>query len=159
MNIIALFQLAIFAGYLIIVGKVRPSISETYYYLQSKNKSHYFYWFTGALGLSMILQNANPWYGGTQMIFGAAGVLLPAISFAANYKDQKVGRLHLGITYATIISIFYALGLHDWPSWSAFLPALAFAGITILIRKIPNRTYWIEVAAFVCIFARLIFKP
>lgn len=169
MNYLTLFQFVFVAAYLLIVGKVLTSISESYYYLRAKGKNHLFYYFTGLLGVSMLAQSATYDYGNTaRILFALSGFFLPAISIAANSKERAFRQdlIHIIATYSSIAFTLLGTTCYLWPEESNFKsvalavsPIVILTSSIILLRNEVNKTYWIEVIAIVVILLPLIKKP
>lgn len=165
MNYLTIIQLLIVIAYPFIIGKILPSISDSYYYLKDKNKSHFFYYYTGSLGVLMLFQSAIMDYKEiVQAIFMVAGFFLPAISIAASFKKKEERWIHLAATYISIALVIAGVTIQLWNNtfWSIVIslcPLLAIVGAVIYFRNHFNKTWWIEHSAEFVLLIPLLFLP
>jgi len=158
MNYIALAQLLLAAGYCLFIFKkygVLNSISASYYKRLEDNNSRDFVIFCWGLGLPMFLYQPV-WQA--QLCFMLAGFLLCIVGIASHYKEKFVDKIHNVGSFGAIVLGFAGIVFQDH-LWSIPTVVLFLVSCLLIIKKrVSNRTWWVEVAAIVCIFGRLIIK-
>ena len=141
-------QIGIFLTFLIIVitqHGILNSISESWYALKEKAL---FSIFCMSLGfLHLFHQPGNLW-------FLAAGASLVAVGAATRFKDGKYTTvIHIAGAMLAIILSFVSLWLQGvW--FGPFITAGTW--LTFKMFKLKNRTWWVEVVAFISIMISII---
>lgn len=137
---------------LIKFGKPLPSISDSWYQLP-KNYKPLFTLFCWSLGFTMLFQT-----DGTTPAFFFSGAGLCFVGAATMFKSDKTTALVHSI--GAIVCIVSALiGL--WVERDMFLPIFLFGASASILSlksiKLTNKTWWIEIIAFVFILIGLLF--
>jgi len=152
MNIALFFiMLSVFIGYVSWIWArygVLPSISDSYYHLP-KNLQPIFTFFCWGFSLPAIV------LGSSGLMF-LAGAGIAFVGAAAAFKDKMTMEVHVAGAMIGVIASQLAIGLQYgmWPLNIAFLAIAAPLFVTRFIKKkdgthpCPNRTWWIEIAAF-----------
>lgn len=140
-------QIGIFLTFLIIVTTqhgILNSISQSWYELKEKVLFSLFCYSLGFLHL--FHEPGNIWY----ML---AGFSLVAVGAATRFKDGKyTTAIHVGGAILAIVLSFIGLWLKGiW--FGPFLTAGTW--LTFKMFKLKNRTWWVEVVAFVSIMISL----
>lgn len=155
--ILTLIQGLIFISYitflLIKFGKPLPSISDSWYQLKGLENS-LFTWFCWGIGFLMFFQT-----NGNSPFFFISGVGISLVGVATMFKLDK----YTSIIHSTgaIICIFSAfIGL--WVERDIFLPFILFGATASILSlkslKIKNKTWWVEIVAFLYIITGLLFS-
>lgn len=140
----------LFVGYITFRLGWLPSISESWYRLR-KVERNLFTAFCWTIGFCMLYQTdgSTPFF-----FFSGAGIAFTGAATMFKSKGAYTDKVH---TYGAAICVLGALlGLgferHCW------LPIVAFTCYAILIKMLHmnNKTFWIEITAFVNIFAGLL---
>lgn len=137
-----ILQTFIFSTYLwYIVAKfgILPSVSESWY-AEGAKKYMFIIFITSLSVLTLLLYSHSLW-------FIASGLSLAIVAFAPAFRsDNKiVGILHTGGTVGGIAFACWALLTHG-----VYFPVIGCAISSILLArlKVPNTTFWTEVADF-----------
>lgn len=143
--IFLILALLLFVTYNLYVAKrfgILQSISESYYHVPA----WMFTAFIAGISVSMILATQTP-------VMFCAGGLLGLVAMAPAFRREDMEKVHIfgaitGITlgFASITFEFDMV----WPS----ITMLVFIGLALW--KFKKSTYWIEVMAFMLIFAGLL---
>lgn len=141
-------QVYVFITYLAyIIGRfgVLDSISASYYHLP-KNQKPLFTLFIWALAAPTFSYSTG-WYFGS-------GAFLCFVGAAAAYKESMTNTVHyVGAVFGIGLAL---IGLWREGIWfPAAITAVAFC-IIRFVDAIKNKTWWVEVAAFLSIMAGLI---
>lgn len=126
------------------------SISDSWYKL-GKPLKYLFTLFTSSLGVLMFYQ------GGGDIWFVISGAGLSFVGFSTAFKDYKTITPIVHTLGAGIGIVFALLGIGFQSTW---IPLIVFLLLAILINsilKIKNRTWWIEIIAFLCVIIGLLF--
>ena len=132
-------------------GKPLPSISQSWYDLP-KPKNNLFTLFCWSIGIAMIFQGGNAWFfmSGAGLCFvGAATTFL---SKAANANIVHYLGAAIGIGCA-----LFGLGFQ----YGIYFPLLVFTlgtALIMLIPKVNNKIWWVEILAFVVIVIGLFLR-
>jgi len=159
-NYIALVQLLLAAAYCFYIYKrygILDSISASYYKLLHDNKSRDFVIFSWGVGLPMFLY-IYQYVWQAQLCFMLAGFFLCVVGIASAYKESFVDKIHNLGSVGAIVLGFAGIIFQD--HWWGLIPLVAFiaASVYMIAKKVDNKTWWVEIAAIVCIFVRLIIK-
>jgi len=152
--ILTILQTIVFITYITFLVKkfgVLPSISESWYRLQPEKLGYLFTLFCLTLGILML-------YQGTQdtSLFFISGVGLCFVGAATQFKinDYYTGIIHSAGAAICIVSALVGIGIE----YNLWLPGFGFIILTIpayiFIKK--NKTWWIEMLAFISILIGLI---
>ncbi len=155
--ILSIVQILIFISYItfiLIKFGVISSISESWYKLKDLVGVWYslFTWFCWGLGFTMFFQT-----DGTTPLFFIAGSGLCFVGVATMFKESDfwTPKIHTGGAVIGIIGSLVGM-IVERGSW---LPLIIFVGtsliLTLTVKK--NRTWWIEILAFICIGLGLLF--
>lgn len=159
MNLIALFTLltfVIFWGIRFREG-VPSSLSDDFYRLKAKGKSHYFDAFFLIIGLSMWFYGLYDYKDITLMLLAAAGFFLMVVAMAPFFKVAKIATWHYAGAIMAIALGFAAVTFEHLGSIDTFLPLSVFVLGVILMKtmRISNETTWVEILAAIATFTRL----
>jgi hypothetical protein len=148
-------QLLIFVTYVAYITNrfgVLPSISESYYKLNESRQGYFFTIFCWALAVTMVLKADN-----SSPLYFYSGVGLAFVGAATQFKWTKAGT-DIAHYLGAFIGIECAL-IALWVE-SNIWPQVLFTFITaiIVLFKIKNATFWIEIVAFVSIIIGLFLK-
>jgi len=152
-TVLYLIMLSVFIGYVAWIWKrfgVLPSISDSYYHLP-KNLQPIFTFFCWGFALpAMIIGSSG------LMFFAGAGIAF--VGAAAAFKEKMTSTVHVvGAMMGVLLSqLAILVQYHMWPLNIAFLAIAIPFTITRFIKIkgkeiCPNRTWWVEIAAFLAI--------
>jgi hypothetical protein len=155
--VLSIIQILIFVSYItfiLIKFGVLPSISESWYRLRDLGGVWYslFTWFCWTLGFTMLFQT-----NGNTPLFFLSGVGLCAVGAATMFKlkDDIQPYIHSIGAAIGIISALIGLGVerHAW------LPLVDFIILAVILYIFvdKNKTWWIEILAFLSIGLGLLF--
>ena len=137
----------ILLSYILYAG-VAESLSATYYKVKKP------YLFQLALGLTGFLMmiylldvTAGKWY---QFLSFFATSALIFVAFAPDYRRMLEGKVHAVSAYVSAGSSVLLLVLMGF--W--YIPAIT---LTLAMKPVNNRTYWLEMGCFSAIFITSIF--
>lgn len=126
-----------------------PSISDSYYKLETENKGFIFNLFIWFISLGFIFSSPN-------LLFTIGCILLLGVSTSPLFKDNNIDKyIH---SLGAIIGIFLALlSLVIYNGF--YYPISIVIGVTSLfnILKIKSKIYWIEVVSFTIILITLFY--
>lgn len=159
MTALTIFQALVFVSYvmfILIKFGTLPSISDSWYKLKDLGGVWYslFTWFTWLLGIPLLFQTN----GDTALFFLAgAGLSFVGVATMFKLKESIEPMIHFGGALTAILGSLAGLGIER----GAWLPTFAFVIVSagIILTKLKNRTWWIEIAAFLAIIFGLIFYP
>lgn len=146
-----LFQLVVFViyiGYIWIKYGVQDAISDSWYALKKHASLFTIFLWTIALPICIIGGiTENEWYFG-------AGAFLCFTGVAADFKKGGIeeGVHVVGAAGAIILALF---GLVTRGIWFPGAVVISFATV-ISLTRIPNKTWWVEIVAFIAIEAGMI---
>lgn len=149
--VLFIIMLSVFIGYVSWIWArygVLPSISDSYYHLP-KNLQPIFTFFCWGFSLPAII------LGSSGLMF-LAGAGIAFVGAAAAFKDKMTMEVHVAGAMTGVIASQLAIWLQYemWPLNIAFLAIAVPLTITRFLKKkdgskiCPNRTWWIEIAAF-----------
>lgn len=130
--------------------QILPSISESWYRLRDLGGvwSSLFTWFCWIIAFSMPFQTNDT----APYLFILSGAGLGFVGAATMFReidDKLQGKIH------TVGAAFGILGALTgiWVERGSYIPLVAFvvAAILLSLFKVKNKTWWIEMAAFVSI--------
>ena len=143
----ALLSFIILTAYCIYAG-TEKSLSATYYKVKKP------YLFQIALGLTGFLMmiylldvTAGKWY---QFLSFFATSALIFVAFSPDYKQMLEGKVHAVSAYVSAGSSVLLLALMGF--W--YIPAIT---LTLAMKPVNNRTYWLEMGCFSAIYITLLF--
>jgi hypothetical protein len=149
-------QLLIFVTYVTYITYrfgVLPSISESFYKLNEFRKGHFFTFFCFALSTTMVLESykSSPLY-----FFSGVGLAFVGVATRFKWSGAHTNIVHYLGAFVGIVSALAALYFES----GMWIPATLFAFITALIVlfKIKNATFWIEIVAFLLIITGLFLR-
>ena len=145
MTLLVLFSLAVFATYLIIMSKlhgIQPSISDNYYVSKHPWTFTLAMWTVAFMMLPPMLSAATEAFQFTAFL-SCAGIAF--VGAAAAYKQSMTNTVHtIGAVIAALFAIIWAYTI------CPPLPTIAIlAAVNILLSKVSNKIYWIEIIAFI----------
>jgi hypothetical protein len=149
------FQAIVFIGYVLFIYSqfgVLQSISDSWYKLKEKGGVWYslFTWFTWLIGIPLFFQT-----NGSSPFFFIAGAGLTFVGVATMFKlsNSIEPYIHFAGAVIGITASFIALVVER----GVWLPAVVFVITALCIQLLykKNTTWWIEIAAFVCIILAL----
>ena len=137
----------ILLSYILYAG-VAESLSATYYKVKKP------YLFQIALGLTGFLMmiylldvTAGKWY---QFLSFFSTSALIFVAFSPDYKRMLEGKVHAVSAYVSAGASVLLLALMGF--W--YIPAIT---LTLAMKPVNNRTYWLEMGCFASIFITAIF--
>ena len=153
---ITLAQAAIFIAYIsFIISKygVQPSISESFYKLQETRLGFLFTLFCWGLASLMIFQSNE-----TTPLFFFSAVGLGFVGTATLFKwsgamTDKVHGAGAGIGIACGLAGLY----FEYHMWEPFVGFILATG-ALLLLKVKNHIWWIEIMAFIAIITGLLLR-
>jgi hypothetical protein len=145
-----IFQATVFILYVsFIVYRygILPSISESWYRLP-EGQNFLFTAFTWGVGIPMMFYDVS-WlfFSGTALTFVGVATMFKS-EHASTSEIHYIGAL-LGIGLPLA---YFGFGCGNWIP----LAAQAVATLAIVLTKTPNKIWWVEIAAFVCVLFGLI---
>ena len=147
MTALPIISFIILLSYILYAGTAE-SLSATFYKVKKP------YLFQLALGLTGFLMmiylldvTAGKWY---QFLSFFATSALIFVAFAPDYKNMLEGKVHNTNAYISAFASVLLLVLMGF--W--YIPAIT---LTLAMKPINNRTYWLEMGCFSAIFITSIF--
>ena len=147
MTALLITSFAILLFYILYAG-VAESLSATYYKVKKP------YLFQIALGLTGFLMmiylldvTAGKWY---QFLSFFSTSALIFVAFSPDYKRMLEGKVHAVSAYVSAGASVLLLALMGF--W--YIPAIT---LTLAMKPVNNRTYWLEMGCFASIFITAIF--
>ena len=142
MTALLITAFVILLSYIIYAG-VAESLSATYYKVKKP------YLFQIALGLTGFLMmiylldvTAGKWY---QFLSFFATSALIFVAFAPDYRQMLEGKVHAVSAYVSAgASVLLLVLMGFW-----YIPAIT---LTLAMKPVNNRTYWLEMGCFAAIF-------
>lgn len=132
------YQVLIFTFYIIYIWRnygVQPSISDSWYIMKEKWLFTFFIW-----SLAIV----TCFYG--TLLFFLSGAFLAFVGAATAFKDKMTDKVHyIGATGGISLSL---IALAELGIWLPLISTISISVILILF-KTKNKTWWIEVQAFV----------
>lgn len=156
--ILALFQALVFTLYVLFITikfkKILPSISESWYELQSLGGVWYslFSWFMVLIGFPMVF-HTNGQYP-SLFFLSAAGLCLVGVATMFKLNKSIEQRLHIAGATIGILSASVGLAL-ERNAWIPLVVGGASVGIMSLI-KVKNKIWWLEIISFLIIMFELL---
>lgn len=145
MTALLIASFVILLSYILYAGTAE-SLSATYYKVKKP------YLFQLALGLAGFLMmvylldlTAGKWY---QFLSFFATSALIFVAFAPDYKNMLEGKVHVAAAMVSAIAALILIVLMGY--W--YVPILPFLVSILLIKKLGNKTYWLEMGCFASIF-------
>ena len=145
MTALLIASFVILLSYILYAGTAE-SLSATYYKVKKP------YLFQLALGLAGFLMmvylldlTAGKWY---QFLSFFATSALIFVAFAPDYKNMLEGKVHVAAAMVSAIAALTLIVLMGY--W--YVPILPFLVSILLIKKLGNKTYWLEMGCFASIF-------
>lgn len=138
-----------YIGYIIIRLKQIPvSISESWYLL-NKNERNLFTLFCWSIGVLMLFQTdgATPFF-----FFSGAGFCF--VGAATMFKEEMTAKIHFAGAFIGILSAFNGI-YFERANWYPLILFSLFTAL-ILLLKLKNSIFWIEIAAFIFILIGLL---
>ena len=149
-------QLLIFVTYVTYITYrfgVLPSISESHYKLNEFRQGYFFTIFCWALATTMVLQSdqSSPLY-----FFSGMGLAFVGVATHFKWNGAHTNIVHYLGAFVGIVSALAALYFES----NMWHPATLFALLTaiIVLFKIKNATFWIEIVAFLIIITGLFIR-
>lgn len=145
-----LFSFLIFTSYLTVVVikfGVLPSISDSYYYFEKQKLGFIFTLFCWLFSFPLIFSATTG-----LLFFAGSGILF--VGAAPNFKLKSEGDVH---TIAAISGI--VLGMLSLVfDFNIYIGVGIFGIITLIFKifRMKNKTWWIEIAAFIIILISLL---
>lgn len=145
MTALLIASFVILLSYILYAGTAE-SLSATYYKVKKP------YLFQIALGLTGFLMmvylldlTAGKWY---QFLSFFATSALIFVAFAPDYKNMLEGKVHVAAAMVSAIAALILIVLMGY--W--YVPILPFLVSILLIKKLGNKTYWLEMVCFASIY-------
>lgn len=156
MLILTLIQAVIFASYVSwIISKfgVLPSISESFYRLNENRLGLLFTLFCWALAIPMIFQSneTTPLF-----FFSAAGLAFVGATPLFKWSGAMTDKIH-GIGAGVGIVCGLAGLYFEYHMWEPFAGFILATG-ALLLLKVKNHIWWIEIMAFLAIITGLLLR-
>ena len=143
----AILSFVILASYIIYAG-VAESLSATYYKVKKPYLFQIALGLTGFLMMIYLLEiTAGKWY---QFLSFFATSALIFVAFSPDYKQMLEGKVHAVSAYVSAGSSVLLLALMGF--W--YIPAIT---LTLAMKPVNNRTYWLEMGCFSAIYITLLF--
>lgn len=132
------------------------SISQSWYSLKTPLK-YLFTLFTSSLGVLMMYHVGSSDLATTMFVI--SGVGLAFVGFSTAFKDYKSITPYVHSVGAAIGIVFALIGIGLNGSLISWVPFIAFIILSLLIilLKIKNSTWWVEIVAFLCVIIGLLF--
>ena len=145
---LAITSATIFATYLFLMAKVygiQPSISDNYYVSKHPWTFTLVIWIVAYTMLPPMLSATTETYQFTAFL-SCAGIAF--VGAAAAYRQSLSNTVHtIGAVIAALFAIIWAYTI------CPPLPTIAIlAAVNILLSKVSNKIYWIEIAAFIMVY-------
>ncbi len=147
-HILLTFSTVVFFTYVIFIWSkygVRSSLSDSYYALP-KNRNFVFTLFWWFFIIPVMVVSSTP-----LIFFAGSGICF--VGASPSFRNRLEGRVH---TISAALGIFFSMLslIIDFNYW---IPAVMFLVISILIIlfKIGNRLWWIELAAVIVLLVSL----
>lgn len=152
MDTTTIIQLFVFVGYVSFITikfGILPSISDSWYHETFKQKI-LFWLFCAIIGATMVIKQ--------ELLFVVSGVGIGITGVMAAFKSdiKAVAVLHSVGAYTSILAALAGQCIYEHEFYSPAAFIVLFAWINTL--KVNNRTFWIEVAAFICIIFGFLIK-
>ena len=151
MTALLIASFVILLSYILYAGTAE-SLSATYYKVSKP------YLFQVALGLGGFLMmiylldvTAGKWY---QFLSFFATSALIFVAFAPDYKNMLEGKVHVAAAMVSAIASLALIVLMGY--W--YVPILPFLVSILLIKKLGNKTYWLEMVCFSSIYLTALLK-
>ena len=136
----------ILTAYILYAG-VAESLSATYYKVKKPYLFQIALGITGFLMMIYLLDiTAGKWY---QFLSFFATSALIFVAFAPDYKQMLEGKVHAVSAYVSAGASVLLLALIGF--W--YIPAIT---LTLAMKPVNNRTYWLEMGCFSAIFITLL---
>lgn len=151
LNLILLtFSSVLFISYISYIWSkhgVRQSLSETYYAL-GKNKNSIFTLFWWFFMIPVMFVSSTP-----LIFFAGAGICF--VGALPSFRNRLEGKVHtISAAVGIILSmVSMVLDFHYWISAISFV----LISLLIILLKIRNRTWWIEITAVIVLLSSLYF--
>ena len=148
MSILAIISAILFAIYLILMAEfhgVQPSISDNYYVSKHPWTFTLAMWTVAFMMLPPMLSATTEMFQFTAFL-SCAGIAF--VGAAAAYRQSLSNTVHtIGAVIAALFAIIWAYTI------CPPLPTIAIlAAVNILLSKVSNKMYWIEIAAFIMVY-------
>ena len=145
MTLLVLFSLAVFAIYLYVMARlhgVQPSISDNYYVSKHPWTFTLAMWLVAFTMLPPMLSATTETFQFTAFL-SCAGIAF--VGAAAAYRQSLSNTVHtIGAVIAALFAVIWAYTI------CPPLPTIAIlAAVNILLSKVSNKIYWIEIIAFI----------
>ena len=147
---------AVFSAYLLATwkkGKIASSISASFYNWGTW-KRVYFIGMCWGISVPVVVVSIVPWYWANAFLIAGAMCIMLVGTFA-DFKHSKIEEwLHVIPSYGGILLSLVGLGiLTSWAFLGIFIGAM---GLLKWFFKVNNLTWWVEIAAFICIWLGLL---
>ena len=148
MSTLAIISAILFAIYLFCMAEfhgVQPSISDNYYVSKHPWTFTLAMWTVAFMMLPPMLSATTETFQFTAFL-SCAGIAF--VGAAAAYKQSMTNTVHtIGAVIAALFAIIWAYTI------CPPLPTIAIlAAVNILLSKVSNKIYWIEIAAFIMVY-------
>ena len=148
MSTLAIISAILFAIYLILMAEfhgVQPSISDNYYVSKHPWTFTLAMWTVAFMMLPPMLSATTETFQFTAFL-SCAGIAF--VGAAAAYRQSLSNTVHtIGAVIAALFAIIWAYTI------CPPLPTIAIlAAVNILLSKVSNKIYWIEIAAFIMVY-------
>lgn len=124
---------------------IRPSLSESYYVL-GKNRNFLFTLFWWFFMIPVMFVSSTP-----LIFFAGAGICF--VGASPSFRNRLEGKIH---TISAALGIFFSMLslVIDFNYWIAAILFLLIS-LFIVLLKIKNRTWWIEITAMIVFLVSL----
>ena len=147
MTALLITSFVILLSYILYAG-VAESLSATYYKVKKPYLFQISLGLTGFLMMIYLLDvTAGKWY---QFLSFFATSALIFVAFAPDYKQMLEGKVHRVNAYVSAGASVLLLALMGF--W--YIPAIT---LTLAMKPVNNRTYWLEMGCFASIFITSLF--
>ena len=148
MSTLAFISAILFAIYLYVMAKlhgVQPSISDNYYVSKHPWTFTLAMWTVAFMMLPPMLSATTETFQFTAFL-SCAGIAF--VGAAAAYRQSLSNTVHtIGAVIAALFAIIWAYTI------CPPLPTIAIlSAVNILLSKVSNKIYWIEIAAFIMVY-------
>ena len=145
MSTLAIISAILFAIYLILMAEfhgVQPSVSDNYYVSKHPWMFTLAMWTVAFMMLPPMLSATTEAFQFTAFL-SCAGIAF--VGAAAAYKQSMTNTVHtIGAIIAALFAVIWAYTI------CPPLPTIAIlAAVNILLSKVSNKIYWIEIIAFI----------